>query len=62
LSDAEFQTLMDYQRLLGQDPNAEPNAAQKETLDLYQRRYLQFKTTGALVVNGWPIEYFLDEY
>ena len=51
LSAAELEALEAYVLLQDQDRHAEPNAAQKAVLDLYEQRYRELETTGTLVVN-----------
>jgi hypothetical protein len=56
LSPDELELLIDYARQLQEDPGTKPNPAQAAALEIYEQRCQEFKTTGKLMVDGWPIE------
>jgi hypothetical protein len=56
LSPDELEVLIDYLQHLQEDPGTKPNPAQVAALETYEQRYREFKASGELVVNGWPVE------
>lgn len=56
LSPDELEVMRDYAEQLQEDPDAKPDPAQTAAMENYEQRYLEFKATGKLMVNGWPVE------
>jgi hypothetical protein len=56
LSPEELEVLIDHAKQLQDDPSAKPSPAQAAALEVYEQRYREFKSTGKLVVDGWPVE------